>query len=107
MEKQKPIMPCIQDLNQGILDKDTLIKTASLSASRSCIKDIIVTPLKLAESAADSGQCGREAPFGRLREVRWQRHSSLCGACHIASSFLASVPLSASELRGLNRSILK
>ena len=46
----------------GILKyQDTLIKTTSLSTARSCIKDIIIASLKLAENASDSGQCGREA----------------------------------------------
>ena len=48
---------------------------------------------------------GREAPFGRHRGARWLRHSSLRGAYHAASSFLASAPLAASDLRGLNQSI--
>ena len=48
----------------------------------------------------------REAPFGRHRGARWLRHSSLRGAYHAASSFLASAPLAASDLRGLNQSIL-
>ena len=52
------------------------------------------------------GHLGRDVPFGRLRGARWPRHSSLCGACHTASSFLASAPLAASELCGLIQSIL-
>ena len=49
----------------------------------------------------------REAPFGRHRGARWLRHSSLRGATTLpASSFLASAHLAASDLRGLNQSIL-
>ena len=84
---------------------DTLTKSTLISASRSRVKDIIIAPLKIAGNTPDSGRRGREAPFGRQRGARWLRHSSLCGACHIASSFLASAPLSASKLRGFNQSI--
>ena len=38
--------------------------------------------------------------------MRWPCHSSLCATCHTASSFLAIAPLAASELCGLNQSIL-
>ena len=65
----------------------------------------MIVSLKSAENTADS-HCGRDAPFGRLRGARWLCHSSLCGAYHIASSFLASAPLAASELRGFDQSIL-
>ncbi len=73
--------------------EDTLIKSTSISASRSCVQDIALASLKSAVNAADSGHGVREAPFGRLRGVRWLCHSSLHGACHAASSFLASPPL--------------
>ncbi len=87
--------------------KDTLIKAASLSASLLPAKTVMPESLKSAENTVDSGRWGRDAPFGRLRAARWLCHSSLCGACHIASSFLASAPLAASELRGFNQSILE
>ena len=84
---------------------DTLIKSTSLSTSLSHAKDIMIPSLKSAENTADLGRRGREVPFGRLRGARWLCHSSLLGAYQAASSFLASAPLSASELCGLNQSI--
>ena len=84
---------------------DTLIKTTSLSASLLHGKDVMPASLKSAENIVDSCRWGRDAPFGRLRGARWLCHSSLRGTCHAASSFLASAPLAASELRGLNQRI--
>ena len=81
------------------------IKSTSTGAPRSCVNDIMITSSESAGNAANSGHHMREAPFGRLRGARWPRHSSLCGACHTASSFLAGAPLSASEFRGRNQSI--
>ena len=81
----------------AVLFKDTLIKSTSISASLSRVKDDMLASSESAKNTADSGRLGREAPFGRQTETRWLCHSSLCGAYHIASSFLASAPLSASE----------
>ncbi len=77
--------------------KDALIKSTSISASLSCVKNDMTASLKPSKNTADSGRLGCEAPFGRQTSARWLCHSSLCGACRIASSFLASARLSASE----------
>ena len=76
---------------------DALIKSTSISASLSRVQNDMLASLKSAENMADSGRRGRDAPFGRPPGTRWLRHSSLCGTCRIASSFLASASLSASE----------
>ncbi len=87
---------------------DTLINSTSISASRSCVNNVMMASLKSAVNDADSGHDGREAPFGRLREAFWLCHSSLCGAATLlASSFLARTLLAASELRRFNQSIHK
>ena len=44
--------------------KDTLIKTASISASRSCVKDIIIASLKLAETLQIRGIADVKRPSG-------------------------------------------
>ncbi len=64
---------------------NTLIKSVSTSASRARVRDLATMSLKPAENAANSGQGGREAPFGRLREAPCLCHSSLCGTCRTAS----------------------
>jgi len=73
---------------------DALIKSTSISAS---LSDDMLASSESAKNTADSRRLDREAPFGRQTETCWLCHSSLCGAYHIASSFLASAPLSASE----------
>ena len=86
--------------------KDILTKTASLSASRSCVNDIMVPSLQFAKNTEVSGIADVKRPSGGCEKHAGRVIPHCVGPTTLLRHSLPAHFSQASELCGLNQSIL-